>query len=64
MGKRRTAILALENRFGWPSGVRLEFGPWWWRWWLILRYGGRRHAVITGERCVIFPADTVPRWEE
>lgn len=56
MGKRRSVTLKGENRWGWPA-VRLEFGPFWYRWWLILRYGGRPHWVITGEPCVRFRAE-------
>lgn len=55
MNERRTARFpGFGNRFGWP-GIRYEFGPWWWRWWLIVVHGGKPHEVLTGEKCVLFP---------
>lgn len=55
MGSRRTVLLSCQ-RWGWTR-VRLEFGPWWYRWWLILRHGGKPHWVITGEPCVRFEVE-------
>jgi hypothetical protein len=52
-GTRRSVVIRGENRWGWPA-VRLEFGPWWHRIWLVIRHGGKPHAVITGEPCVRF----------
>lgn len=61
MGKRRTVVIpGAGNRWGWCYGVRLEFGPWWHRWWLILRHGGKPHWVITGEPCVRFEVEDAP----
>jgi len=45
-----------DNRWGWPA-VRFEFGPWWWRLWLVLRHGGKRHHIWNGEPCVVFRAE-------
>lgn len=67
MGERRSVTLPIPRASetwephpwcrDWPA-IRLEFGPWWHRWWLILRHGGRPHENITGEPCVAFPAAT------
>ena len=63
MGERRKATITLTSpddvRPSWCRGweaVKFVFGPWWFRWWLVLRYGGRHHHIYTGEPCVVFPA--------
>ena len=65
MGERRSVTVSLPadrgqyQRAAWCLGwdaIRYEFGPWWYRCWLVMRHGGRHHAIITGEPCVVFPA--------
>lgn len=34
--------------------ARLEFGPWYWRWWQVLRHDGKPHRTVFGEPCVLF----------
>ena len=65
MGERRsvTMPMTLADDLRHPAfrsweAIRFEFGPWWYRWWLVLRHGGRHHSVWTGEPCVVFPAAT------
>jgi hypothetical protein len=65
MGERRSVTVALtladdmrNPAFRSWEAIRFEFGPWWWRLWQVVRYGGRRHHTITGEPCVVFPAAT------
>lgn len=52
---KRSVTVYTPNRWGFPA-IRLEFGPWWFRWWLILMRGGTPHRTGLGEPCVLFPA--------
>lgn len=35
--------------------TRFEFGPFWYRWWLLLTTDGQWHLTGIGEPCVIYP---------
>ena len=63
MGTRRSVTVEFTNppesrlpEFRTWDAIRFEFGPWWHRWWLVVRHGGRRHHNWLGEPCVVFPA--------
>jgi hypothetical protein len=58
--KRRTVRLPgiYAPRFGHP--IRIEFGPWYWRWWKLLTTNCRYHVTGIGEPCLVYPDYDVP----